>query len=61
MTPAARLAAAAEVFAQVMAGAQPADRILHNWGKARRFAGSGDRRKIRDLVYAALRQRGRLA
>ncbi|MEX2642390.1 MAG: hypothetical protein WD270_02985, partial [Acetobacterales bacterium] len=60
MTPAARLAAAAEIYAEIMAGAQPADRILHNWAKGRRYAGAGDRRRIRALVYDTLRDRARL-
>jgi len=61
MTPAARLAAAAEIFAEVMAGAAPADLILHRWARGRRYAGSGDRRRVREIVYAALRNRAALA
>ncbi|MFC3227453.1 RsmB/NOP family class I SAM-dependent RNA methyltransferase [Marinibaculum pumilum] len=61
MTPGARLAAAADLFAAAMAGDRPVDRILHDWGRANRYAGSGDRRRIREIVYAALRDRARLA
>lgn len=61
MTPAARLSAAAAIFAEVMAGAEPADRILHRWARGRRYAGSGDRRRIREIVFAALRRRASLA
>ena len=56
MTPAARLAAATQVLDRVLAGAavEPA---LTNWGRAHRFAGSGDRQALRDLVFQALRCR----
>ncbi len=54
MTPAARLAAAIEVMDRVLAGAA-VEPVLTNWGRANRFAGSGDRHAIRDLVYDALR------
>jgi 16S rRNA (cytosine967-C5)-methyltransferase len=56
MTPAARLAAAIEVLDPVLAGA-PVEQVLTNWGRAHRFAGSGDRYALRDLVFAALRCR----
>lgn len=62
MTPAARVQAAIEVLDLVIAGATnngpPADRILAEWFRTRRFAGSGDRRAVRDLVYAAIRACG---
>lgn len=54
MTPAARAAAAIEVLDRVLAGT-PAEQALTNWGRASRFAGSGDRHAVRDLVYDALR------
>ena len=54
MTPAARLSAAITVLDRILAGA-PADQSLTNWGRGNRFAGSGDRHAIRDLVYDALR------
>jgi 16S rRNA (cytosine967-C5)-methyltransferase len=54
MRPDARVQAAIDVLALVLAGAA-ADRALQAWGRANRFAGSGDRRAIGDLVYAALR------
>ena len=56
MTPAARLAAAIEVLDRVLAGT-PAEQALTNWGRASRFAGSGDRAAVRDLVFDALRCR----
>lgn len=56
MTPGARAAAAIAVLDRVLAG-EPAEKALTNWGRASRFAGSGDRAAVRDLVYDALRQR----
>ncbi|MDZ4093474.1 MAG: RsmB/NOP family class I SAM-dependent RNA methyltransferase, partial [Paracoccaceae bacterium] len=54
MTPAARLSAAIEVLDRVLAG-NPAEQALTNWARASRFAGSGDRLDVRDLVYDAIR------
>lgn len=54
MTPAARLSAAMTVLDRILAG-EPAEQALTNWGRANRFAGSGDRHALRDLVYDALR------
>ncbi len=56
MTPSARLSAAIEVLDRILGGA-PAERALTNWGRASRFAGSGDRASVRDLVFDALRRR----
>ena len=57
MTPAARLAAAIEVFAALESERRPAADALKSWGLAHRFAGSGDRAAIAGLVYDALRRR----
>ena len=54
MTPAARIGAAIEILDQVLAGAA-AEQVLTSWGRAHRFAGSGDRAAIRDHVFDALR------
>ena len=56
MTPGARIAAAIAVLDEVLAG-QPAERALTNWGRVSRFAGSGDRAAVRDLVFGAIRCR----
>ena len=56
MTPAARLSAAIEVLDRILGGAA-AEQALVNWGRASRFAGSGDRAAVRDLVFDALRCR----
>jgi 16S rRNA (cytosine967-C5)-methyltransferase len=57
MTPAARLAAAIEVFAAIETERRPAADALKAWGITHRFAGSGDRAAIAGLVYDALRRR----
>ena len=57
MTPAARLAAAIEVFTAIERERRPAADGLKSWGLAHRFAGSGDRAAIAGLVYDALRRR----
>ncbi len=58
MRPAARVQAAADVLEQILVHHQPAATALSDWGKAHRFAGSGDRSAIGNYVYDALRQRG---
>ncbi|MDE2404358.1 MAG: RsmB/NOP family class I SAM-dependent RNA methyltransferase [Sphingomonadales bacterium] len=62
MTPAARVQAAIDILDQVIAAARaqgaPADRLIAEWFRPRRFAGSGDRRAVRELVYAAIRACG---
>jgi 16S rRNA (cytosine967-C5)-methyltransferase len=57
MTPAAKLAAAIEVFGLIESERRPANDSLKAWGVAHRFAGSGDRAGIAGLVYDALRRR----
>lgn len=56
MTPSARIAAAIEILDRVLAG-QPGEQALTTWGRQNRFAGSGDRRAIRDHVFDVLRRR----
>ncbi|NBZ87496.1 RsmB/NOP family class I SAM-dependent RNA methyltransferase [Stagnihabitans tardus] len=56
MTPAARVSAAIEILDRILAGEAP-EPALTNWGRAHRFAGSGDRHAIRDHVFDALRRR----
>lgn len=60
MTPGARLSAAIEVLDAILAGS-PAEQALLRWSRSSRFAGSGDRAAVRDLVFDALRQRDSLA
>lgn len=62
MTPAARVQTSIELLDAIIAAAlskgAPADRILADWFRNNRFAGSKDRRAIRELVYAAIRACG---
>lgn len=57
MTPAARVQAAVEALADIIARRRPAADALKDWGLAHRFAGSGDRANIASLVYDALRRK----
>lgn len=56
MTPAAREAAAITLLDRWLSG-QPVEAALTQWGRASRFAGSGDREAVRDLVFQAVRRR----
>ena len=60
MTPAARLQAAAEILDEVIRAARddgpPADTIVTRYFKQRRYAGSKDRRAVRELVFRAIRR-----
>lgn len=56
MIPAARFSAAIEVLDWILAG-HAAEAALTTWARGHRFAGSGDRHAIRDLVFDALRCR----
>jgi 16S rRNA (cytosine967-C5)-methyltransferase len=64
MTPAARVQAAIDILDQIIAAARdngaPADRLIGEWFRTRRFAGSSDRRAVRELVYAAVRVCGEI-
>ena len=54
MIPAARIAAAIEILDTILTG-EPVDKVLSNWGRGNRYAGSGDRAAVRDHVFDALR------
>lgn len=54
MTPAARIASACDILDRILDGA-PTEAALINWTRGNRFAGSGDRAAIRDLVFDAVR------
>ena len=60
MRPGARISAAIEVLTEVIDRHRPVSLALADWGKAHRFAGSGDRAAIGNLVYDALRRRSSL-
>src|SRR5438270_11061500 len=60
MTPAARLQAAIEILDEVIESARddgpPADSIVTRYFKQRRYAGSKDRRAVRELAFQAIRR-----
>jgi 16S rRNA (cytosine967-C5)-methyltransferase len=64
MTPSARLQAAIDILDEVIAAARSggaaADTLIARYFKARRYAGSKDRRAVRDLAYAAIRRAGEI-
>jgi 16S rRNA (cytosine967-C5)-methyltransferase len=64
MTPAARLQAAIEILDEVIASARedgpPADTIVTRYFKHRRYAGSKDRRAVRELVFRSIRRSAEL-
>ncbi|WP_254602694.1 YmdB family metallophosphoesterase, partial [Sphingomonas bacterium] len=62
MTPPARTQAAIELLDAVIAAARDggpaADTLIARYFATRRYAGSKDRRAVRELVYAAIRAGG---
>lgn len=62
MTPAARVQAAIELLDAILdaarEGGAAADTLIVRYFASRRYAGSKDRRAVRDLVYAAIRRAG---
>jgi 16S rRNA (cytosine967-C5)-methyltransferase len=61
MTPAARIAGAIDILADIETRHRPASDTLKDWGLAHRFAGSKDRAALASLVYDALRCRSSAA
>jgi 16S rRNA (cytosine967-C5)-methyltransferase len=61
VTPAARIAAAIELLAEIDAAPRrPADAAANNFFRTRRFIGAGDRRAVSDRAWGVLRARRRL-
>ncbi|WP_260483930.1 RsmB/NOP family class I SAM-dependent RNA methyltransferase [Sphingomicrobium flavum] len=62
MTPAARVQAAIEILDEIIVAARdngpPADTLVRRYFKDRRYAGSKDRRAVREWVFAAIRRAG---
>ena len=52
-----RIQAAIEVLQDIEAHNRPVSVALKDWGNAHRFAGSGDRNAIGNLVYDVMRRR----
>ncbi len=61
MKPAARIQAAIEVLDDILLRHRSAALALSDWGRSHRFAGSGDRSAIGNLVFDALRRRRSIA
>jgi 16S rRNA (cytosine967-C5)-methyltransferase len=55
MTPSARLSAALALLDDILDRKRPLGPALADWGKANRYAGSGDRNAIGNLVHDTLR------
>lgn len=56
-----RLAAAIEVLDDIDTRHRPASTALRDWGRAHRFAGSGDRAAIGNIVFDALRHKASIS
>jgi 16S rRNA (cytosine967-C5)-methyltransferase len=61
MRPGAQIKAAADVLDDILNRHRTAADALADWGRSHRFAGSGDRAAIGNLVYDALRRRRSLS
>jgi 16S rRNA (cytosine967-C5)-methyltransferase len=61
MTPAARIEAAIEILEALKHTDQPADRLLRDWFRTRRYAGSKDRAAVGERVFTIERHRSALA
>lgn len=57
MTPAARLAAAIDILSALEKTAEPADKVVREFFRARRYAGSKDRAAVAERVFIVLRHR----
>jgi 16S rRNA (cytosine967-C5)-methyltransferase len=60
MTPAARVEATIDLLSRIDGAVVPADWVMAEYMRGRRYIGSKDRRAIGDFVYAVLRRRARL-
>ncbi len=61
MTPGARYQAAIDLIETADSVDAPLDGVLKRWAREHRYAGGGDRRAIRGLVYGIVRHRRALA
>ena len=60
MTPDARLQTVIELLEQIDSTGRPADRVVHDALRGRRYIGSKDRREISERVFWHLRRKARL-
>lgn len=56
MRPDARVQSAIEILDRWQSGETGLDRVLVHWARSNRYAGSGDRAAIADLVYGCVRR-----
>lgn len=61
MTPAARAQAAIQILGALQDTAQPVDRFLRDWFRARRYAGAHDRAAVAERIYDVFRHRASYA
>ena len=57
MKPAAQILASSELVDEIISRATPADRLMANYFRSRRFIGSKDKAAISEAVYSVLRNR----
>ncbi|MCC6714872.1 MAG: RsmB/NOP family class I SAM-dependent RNA methyltransferase [Gammaproteobacteria bacterium] len=57
MRPGARIQAAVEVLEEILLRHRPAGNALADWGRSHRFAGTGDRAAIGNIVFDTLRNK----
>ncbi len=60
MTPAARLQASIDLAAAIAADPRPADQVVADYLRGRRYIGAKDRRALTQMVYDRLRRQARL-
>ena len=61
MIPGARVQATIELLDEIAGTRTPADHLVGNYFRSRRYAGSKDRRAVSEMVYSILRRRGEYA
>jgi len=61
MTPGAQYQAAIDLLHSFDGASGPLDRFFADWARSHRFAGSKDRAKIKEIVYAIMRRRAEFA
>lgn len=61
VTPGARIQAAIELLAEVLASPRPADGVISAWFRERRYIGAKDRKAVHERLYDILRRKARLA
>ncbi len=60
MTPAAQICSAIEILGEILNSSRPADSIISNYFRTRRYIGSKDRKFIQERIYRIMRHYHRL-